>query len=179
MAEREFAPRQYIDPKSGLPIRHEYRLPNDPDLEDVPDPRGPEGNQFAGRTPFPEVLGDQKHDPRFLPDPDIEDLSVVMSGRELIAAVSAEDQTILAFDNELSTMHATLRRLRQKAERMAQSVSKQDENKGQGVSSTSHAQNVVQMISTILEPWFMALDDEFSKLLNLTDQGQALEEAEQ
>ena len=188
LAEREVTPRHQVEP-SGLPMDRLHPLP-DHDLYqdlDVPDPRGEQGNQFAGpvNTIFPEVRGPQPTHTktRILPEyaehpplPDFEHPSQVNASKELIAAVSAEDQLILAFDNELSVMHTTLRRLRQKAERMAQSVSQHDDNPGQDNSSTSHAKNIVQLIATILEPWFSAVDDEFVKLLNTTEQGQALEE---
>jgi hypothetical protein len=152
---------------------------------DVPDPRGEQGNQFAGHvnTIFPEVRGPQPHHTRVLPEyaehpplPDFTQPTQVNASTDLIAAVSAADQSILAFDNQLTVLHGTLRNVRQKAEKMAQSVAMQDDNPNRDGSPTSHARNVVQLIATILEPWFGVLDDEFNKLLVGTEQGEALEE---
>lgn len=151
---------------------------------DVADPRG---EQFSDgrKTVFPEALG-ERMDREFMrilseekehpPLPDFEHPSQVNAAKELIAAVRADDQTILAFDNELTTLHTTLRRLRQKAERMAQSVRKTDDNPAAPDSPTNHANNVVQLITRIIEPWYMALDDEFNQLLSGTEQGKAVEE---
>jgi hypothetical protein len=155
---------------------------------DVPDPRGYQHNQFAGpvNTIFPEVRGPQPTHTkvRVLPDyaehpplPDFDDPSRVNASENVIAAVSASDQTILAFDNAMTTVHTALRDLRQKSERMAQAVSRQDDNPGVENSPTSHAHNIVRLLAAIIEPWFNILDDEFGQLLNGTQQGEAVEEA--
>ena len=59
---------------------------------------------------------------------------------------------------------------------MAQSVRRTDENAANPDSPTAHADNVVQMLTRILEPWVMALNDEFEQLVNGTYQGEAVEE---
>jgi hypothetical protein len=66
--------------------------------------------------------------------------------------------------------------MRQKAHRMAQSVRRTDDDPGVPDSPTSHADNVVQMLTRIIEPWFLALDDEFNKMLEGTQQGEAVKE---
>jgi hypothetical protein len=160
---------------------HDVRY--DDDL-DVRDPRGEQYNLIDGKTVFPNVLG-PRPDREFMRTLSEEDVhpalpnfkpSEVNASKELIAAVSADDQTILAVDNELTALHTTVVRLRQKAQRMAQSVRKQDDNPGAPDSATSHAENVYQMITRIIEPWVGALEDEFDQMLSGTQQGEALEE---
>jgi hypothetical protein len=189
LAERQVRPLplQQIQQENGpidRPPIPDHDIQYDRDL-DVRDPRGLQHNMVDGKTVFPNVTGPRpdREFMRILSEedihpslPDFEHPSQVNASKELIAAVSASDQTILAFDNELTILHTALRRLRQKAERMAQSVRKQDDDPGNPDSPTEHANNVVQLITRIIEPWYMALDDEFNQLLSGTQQGEAVEE---
>jgi hypothetical protein len=189
LAEKQVSPLRKVE-QAGLPMDRLHPV-NDHDVNydqdlDVPDPRGQQGNQFAGpvNTVFPEVRGPQHTHtrtrtlPKYAEHPVLPDFepSNINASKELIAAVSADDQTILAFDNELTILHTVLLRMKQKAERMLQSVRQQDDNPGDPDSPTSHAQNVVQMLTTIIIPWYLALDDEFNQLLSGTEQSEALEE---
>jgi hypothetical protein len=187
LAERQVRPLPLEQIKEGGPIERppvpDHDIQYDDDL-DVRDPRGEQYNLVDGKTPFPNILGPRpdREFMRILSEEDVHpaspdfDSSTVNASKELIAAVSADDQTILAMDNELTILHTTLRRLRQKAERMAQSVRRQDDDPGNPDSPTSHADNVVQMLTRILEPWFNALDDEFNKMLEGTQQGEIVQE---
>jgi hypothetical protein len=188
LAERQVRPLplQQIQQGNGpidRPPVPDHDVQYDDDL-DVRDPRGPQYNLVDGKTVFPNVTGPRpdREFMRILSEEDVNPAiptfqpSEVNASKELVAAVSADDQTILAFDNELTVLHTTLRRLRQKAERMAQSVRKQDDDPAAPESPTEHANNVVQLITRIIEPWFMALDSEFSELLSGTIQGEAVEE---
>ena len=188
LAERQVRPLPLQQIQDGKPIDRppvpDHDILDRDDL-DVRDPRGEQGNQFDGKTIFPEVLG-ERLDREFMrvlseerdvhpPLPNF-DPSIVNASKELIAAVSADDQTILAVDNELTTLHTVVVRLRQKAQRMAQSVRKQDDDPAKPDSPTEHANNVVQLITRILEPWVGALEDEFDQMLSGTEQGETVEE---
>jgi hypothetical protein len=187
LAEKDVRHLPLEEIQQGGPIRRDpvpdHDIYDRNDL-DVRDPRGPQYNQVDGETVFPEMLGPRQDREfmRTLSEDDVHpglptfDPSTVNASKELIAAVSADDRTILAFDNHLTVLHTHIRRARQLAEQMAQSVRQQDDNPAAPDSPTSHAQNVVQMIARIIEPWFLALDDEFSKLLEGTVQGEAVEE---
>lgn len=184
LAERDIhpLPQPHDGPTKHLPVP-DHDIYDRQDL-DVPSPRGPQHNQVDGDTVFPEVLG-ERMDREFMrilseekehPPLPTFDPSVVNASKELIAAVRADDQTILAFDNELTALHTSIRRLRQKAEQMLRAVRRTDDDPGSPDSPSEHANNVIQMITRIIEPWFMALDDEFSQLLKGTEQGEAVEE---
>lgn len=178
---RELRARQLAAARGESPPDFRTQPLPDPDLE-VQAPRGEQGNQWAGRTVFPEVLGPSplKTQVRVLPgdadlseyDPDID--ASREAGLDVVAAVSAGDEAILAFDNKMTQTHAVLRDLRQTAERMSQVVQRQDDDPGASDSPTSHAKNIVQMLATILEPWFNAVDDEFTKLLEGTTESESL-----
>jgi hypothetical protein len=171
----------------------DHDVTEDEDL-DVTDPRGDLFNLEEGpvNTIFPVIRGPQftHTKTRILgpeeeyPDlPDFEHPSQVNASQEevplgLIAAVSADDREILAFDNKMSEVHTALKGLRQIAQRMQVSVARQDENKGKEDSATAHAQNIVKLLSTIVEPWFNVLEEEFSALLGETSQSEELEEGE-
>jgi hypothetical protein len=193
-ARQLLAERQQVRPlpleqiqQGGGPVDRppvpDHDIQYDDDL-DVRDPRGEQYNLVDGKTIFPNILGPRQDREfmRTLSEEDVHpslpnfDPSQVNASKELIAAVSADDQTILEFDNELTLLHTTLRRMRQKAHRMAQSVRRTDDNPNDPDSPTAHADNVVQMLTRILEPWFMALDDEFHQLISGTQQGEAVEE---
>jgi hypothetical protein len=188
LAERQVRPLPLQQLQEGNPVNRppvpDHDIQYDKDIG-----RDPRGERFPnlvdGDATFPNVLGPapDRMLMRTLSEedvhpalPDFEHPSQVNASKEIIAAVSADDQTILAFDNEMTVLHTTLRRLRQKAERMSQSVRQQDDNPTAPDSPTSHATNVLQMLATIIEPWFSALDDEFNQLLSGTTQGEAVEE---
>jgi len=188
LAERQIRPLPLDQiQQSGGPVHRppvpDHDIQYDDDL-DVRDPRGEQYNLTDGKTIFPEVLGPRpdRELMRTLSEEDVHpglptfDPSTVNASKELVAAVSVDDQTILAVDNELTTLHTTVVRLRQKAQRMAQSVRRQDDDPNNPDSPTEHANNVVQLITRIIEPWVGALEDEFSKLLGGTTQGEAVEE---
>jgi hypothetical protein len=189
LAERQVDHLPLEQIQQGGPIRRDpvpdHDIYDRKDL-DVRDPRGEQYNLVDGETVFPEVLGPRTDRMlmRTLPETDVHpalpnfDPSTVNASKELIAAVSADDKTILAFDNYLTILHTHIRRARQLAEQMAQSLGQKDDNPRDPNSPTSHAQNVVQMLARILEPWFNALDDEFGKILEGTIQSKALEEEE-
>lgn len=188
LAERQVRPLPLEQIQEGngpidRPPVPDHDIYDEEDL-DVRDPRGEQYNLVDGETPFPNVLGPRldRELMRTLSEEDVHpalpnfEPSQVNAAKELIAAVSADDETILAFDNELTVLHTTLRRMRQKAHRMAQSVRRQDDDPGVPDSPTSHADNVVQMLTRIIEPWFMALDDEFNKMLEGTQQGEVVKQ---
>ena len=189
LAERQVRPLPLQQIQDGgivnRPPVPDHDIQYDDDL-DVRDPRGEQYNLVDGETPFPNVLGPRQDRElmRTLPDTDVHpalpdfDPSQVNASKELIAAISVDDQNIMMLDNELTLLHTTLRRVKQKAERMVQSVRNQDENPGDPNSPTSHAQNVLQMISMIIIPWYIALDDEFEKMTRGTEQGKAVGEGE-
>jgi hypothetical protein len=189
---RQLAASQYVEPdmpsvQAALPDRDLMRRPGD-----ATDPRQVGGYHTLetgpdGGTPFPEILGPQErmwmrtlNEDEVAPPlhPDISPLpsSDINASLELIAAVSADDREILAFDNKMSDAHIALRNLRQAAERMVKSVARQDEKRGREDSVTGHARNLRRLLSTVIEPWFGVLEQEFEALLNETTQVTEMEE---
>jgi hypothetical protein len=172
-----------------VPLPHSHPLP-DGDLQrdmDVSDPRGEYFNQLSGpvNTIFPVVRGPQPTHTktRILPEsevhpplPDFTKDRAITASPGLIAAISADDQPILEFDNKMTRVHTELRQLRQIAERMMQFLSRTDDDPGDDDSSASHASNIYKLISTIIEPWVNVLDDEFTQLLSGTEQYRTLED---
>jgi hypothetical protein len=192
---RQLAASQYADPdirsvQAALPDRDLMRRPGDPT-----DPRqvggyhtletGPEYG-----TPFPEVngpgsdrvwmrtLNEDEVDAPLYPDTSPLRPSDVNASLGLIAAVSADDREILAFDNKMSDAHMALRNLRQAGERMIRSVERQDEHRSKEGSVTDHARNLVRLLSTVIEPWFNVLEGEFDALLGETTQVKGMEAEE-
>lgn len=162
---------------------------DDPDMEFFP--QDVYENQLAGRTVSPEVLGPQpRQKARVLPndqdltpyDPDLnrgasaaefpveEDIEEL----DLIAAVSAQDQTIIAVDNGITDLFTSVRNLRQAIETMDRSVQQGDEARGQPDSATEHSARMREILTTAVEPWVMEIEDHFNQLLNQTGEAQEL-----
>ena len=130
VAEKNVRPLPLGQIEEGGEVNHppllDHDIQFDPDLRGITSPRGEQYNMVDGETVFPNVSGPRmdRTDMRTLSEEEVYpnlptfEPSRANASKELIAAVSAEDQTILAFDNELTTVHTAIRRLRQKAERI-------------------------------------------------------------
>jgi hypothetical protein len=178
---RQLRARQLLStPGDFQPIDKLHPL-QDPDLEqdmEIQDPRGYQHNQQDGpvNTIFPKILGPQPRTKmRTLPKGPRKPVTPREKLRnrllQPVAAVDADEQPILAFDNQMTVVHNSLRTLRRNAEAMAHAISAQSNHHD---SAATSAKNIVQLISQVLEPWFLQVDNEFDNLLGGTSQGEAL-----
>jgi hypothetical protein len=155
-----------------VPIQNLKPLP-DPDL-DVQSPRGDQGNIIDGRTVFPMVKGPQPREKmRVLPgDPDLRTGSTNNSteSSDLIAAVSLNDRAILNFDNQMTSTHQALQSLKRSAEAMVQDIRQKDQ--GQAL---REATTILELITTVLEPWFLQLEDHLEGVVQSSLEGQTVQ----
>lgn len=157
---------------------------SDPDLTsdmDVRDPRGYQHNQIDGpiNTIFPRVYGPQPRTKvRVLPEAVVDPPSprkLLRRKLQPIAAVSAGDRSLMNFDNQMTIVHNAIRNLRHAAETMAREISTQDPSQNHEKQSS---RNIVQLISAVLEPWYMQIEDEFNRLLEGTTEGELVNSPE-
>ena len=167
-ARRALRARQLLGSDLGPPLNDYSPLP-DNDL-DIQAPRGDQGNAVDGRTVFPMVRGPQPREKmRVLHgDPDLR-LASTEESPGLIAAVTIQDQTILAFDNQMSDTHNSLRSLRQAAENLSRDMNSQGDPR-----AAESAKTIVDLISKVIEPWFIQLDDYLQEIVDTTTEAQQI-----
>lgn len=144
----------------------------DEDLErdlDIPDPRGHQHNQIDGpvNTVFPVVRGPQPRTKmRVLPE------NVVYPSKKVqgtIASLDANDNAIVQFDLEMSRAQTALQRLKAAALNLRNSTSRDNDTRGAG-------QEINDLVTSILIPWFLQIDNSFDKLLQQSNQGKEIKE---
>ncbi len=144
-----------------------------PDLDlDIQAPRGDQGNLIDGKTVFPVVRGPQpRENTRYLHgDPDLRQASSEEPA-SLIAAITLEDQKLLTFDNAMSDTHTSLRNLRSAAENLVVDLT----SKG-NIVALQNARDIKELITKVLEPWFMQIDDHLQQIVSNTTEAQEMGE---
>jgi hypothetical protein len=134
-------------------------------------------NTTDGMTVAPLVRGKhQDKQPQFLErDPDlIDDDNDMVLGR--IAAISVTDQAIQRFDNLMTQATSAIRNLRQGAIELVNSVTKNDPASG---GADGPAKQIEMIISRVVEPWMMELEDNLKVLVEGTQESQSLEQPQQ
>jgi hypothetical protein len=142
------------------------KLLPDPDLN-IQDPRGDQGNALDGRTVFPMMKGPQPklHTRVLHGDPDLRQASE--EATDLIAAVTVNDQALLAFDNSMTTAHNSLRTLRKNAESLVIDMQRQGNPQ-----AAAEAKNIVELLSKVIEPWFLQLEDHLEAIVSQSTEAQ-------
>lgn len=167
-ARRQLRARQLL---GAVDMEHpatiDYGALPDPDL-DIQDPRGNQGNSVDGPTVFPMIRGPQPrmHTRVLNGDPDLRTASGEES-TDLIAAVTINDRMILAFDNQMSDTHTSLRGLRRAAENLVRDLGSQGNPE-----ALNNAKEILDLISKVMEPWFMQLDDRLQKIVDVSTEAQ-------
>lgn len=167
-ARRAIRARQLMGSELESPVMDYSPLP-DPDLT-VQNPRGDQGNAVDGRTVFPMVRGPQpRENMRVLNgDPDLR-LASSEEPTDLIAAVTIHDKQLLNFDNQMNDTHNSLRSLRQAAEGMISSLATQG-----NPTALENAKSIQDLITKVLEPWFLQLDDYLQMIVDSTTESSQL-----
>lgn len=157
---RQLRADQIMAARKGAAGMEPYKPPApiaDPDLRrdmEVKDPRGDQGNQVAGDTPFPEVKGPQQHHTRTLPDPDIDNTT------PRFAALSSEEEALQGFDNALTKLHTVVNELHSAAD----FLEKQRSLAGRTAAKNTALDRLVWVLREAVDPWCQEMDDTFHNL---------------